>query len=47
MTYQNCIKLIKSGNYEITSMLNKLDVFLLADRLTETQYKELVEFMKG
>lgn len=47
MTYQNCKKLIESGNYEKVSMLNKLDVFLLADRLTETQYKELVELMKG
>ena len=43
MTYENCKKIIESQNYEKASMLNKLDVFLLADRLTKTQYAELVE----
>ena len=42
MTYRNCRKLIEAGRYEREDMLNKLDVFLLNNRLTETEYNELV-----
>lgn len=45
MTYRNCRKLIESGNYDKTSMLNKLDVFLLNNRITEEQYNELAEMI--
>lgn len=45
MTYRNCKKLIEMGRYERDDMLNKLDVFLLNDRITQVQYEELVGMM--
>lgn len=45
MTYKNCKKLIEAGRYEYDDMMNKLDVFLLGNRITQEQYKELVELM--
>lgn len=47
MTYKNCKTLIEAGRYQHEDMLNKLDVFLLANRITEEQYKELVDLMNG
>ena len=44
MTYRNCKrKLIRNwlGRYEKKDMLNKLDVFLLNDRITQLEYEEL------
>lgn len=41
MIYTLCKNVINSGNYEHQSMLNKLDVFLLGNRITTTQYTEL------
>ncbi len=45
MTYRNCKKLIELGRYEREDMLNKLDIFLLNDRITQAQYEELVGMM--
>ncbi|SCJ09931.1 Uncharacterised protein [uncultured Clostridium sp.] len=45
MTYRNCKKLIENGRYEYSDMMNKLDVFLLGDRITQEQYEELVKMM--
>lgn len=45
ITYRNCKKLIEAGRYEYSDMMNKLDVFLLADRITQEQYEELVKLM--
>lgn len=45
MTYRNCKKLIEAGRYEYDDMMNKLDVFLLGDRVTQEQYTELVALM--
>lgn len=45
MTYKNCKKLIEAGRYEYEDMMNKLDVFLLGDRITQAQYEELVKMM--
>lgn len=45
MTYQNCKRLILSGNYTYNDMCNKLDVFLLRDRITKDQYDELMNLM--
>ena len=45
LTYKNCKKLIQNGRYEYEDMMMKLDVFLLADRITPEQYKELKELM--
>lgn len=46
MTYRNCKKIIESGNYNRDEMLNKLDVFLLCNRITQEQYQELVSMME-
>lgn len=46
MTYERCKKLIQNGSYEQEDMLKKLDVFLLADRITAEQYNELVSMME-
>lgn len=45
MTYRNCKKLIENGRYEYSDMMNKLDVFLLGDRITQTEYEKLVKIM--
>ena len=47
MTYRNCKKLIEAGRYEYSDMMNKLDVFLLGDRVTQEQYEELVKMMES
>ena len=46
MTYARLKKLISRGAYDKEDMLNKLDVFLLANRITEEQYQELVGMME-
>ncbi|MFV0517259.1 MAG: hypothetical protein ACK5MV_07675 [Aminipila sp.] len=45
MTYNLCKMLITKGNYEKVDMTQKLDVFLLNNRITEVQYNELVGLM--
>lgn len=45
MTYRNCKKLIEMGRYDRADMLNKLDVFLLNDRITQGEYEGLVGMM--
>lgn len=45
MTYLRTKKLIEAGNYVREDMLNKLDVFLLGNRITQEQYDELVKLM--
>ena len=47
MTYARLKKLITKGAYEKEDMLNKLDVFLMANRITEEQYQELVRKLLG
>lgn len=47
MTYKNCKKLIENNRYEYEDMLNKLDVFLFANRITTDEYKELIELMNS
>lgn len=43
MTYQLCKKLIESG--KITGLIDKLDVFLLNNRMTDSEYSELVNMI--
>ena len=45
MTYKNCKKLIENNRYEYNDMMEKLDVFLLVNRITTEQYYELVKMM--
>lgn len=37
---------IKKGNLDREATLQKLDVFLMADRITPEEYQELVELME-
>lgn len=45
MTYLRVKKLIENGVYVKEDMLNKLDVFLMASRITQEQYTQLVALM--
>lgn len=45
MTYQVCKQLIQLKDYtqaEAEALQNKLDIFLLNDRLTQEEYEELL-----
>jgi hypothetical protein len=45
-TYILCKRVINSGNYgTYDEMMIKLDVFLLNNRFTQDQYKELVDLL--
>lgn len=45
MTYDKCKELIRINRYEYEDMLEKLDVFLLADRIVTEEYEELKGMM--
>ena len=51
MTYKLMKRLIenglKKGTLDIEATLLKLDVFLMADRITAEEYQELVDLMGG
>lgn len=47
MTYKLMKRIIEKGSYDYESTLLKLDVFLMADRITVEEYQELVELMGG
>ena len=47
MTYKLLKRIISRGNYDKESMMQKLDVFLIADRITTEEYQELVEMMNA
>lgn len=40
-TYKNCKLLIENNRYEYDDMYNKLDMFLMMDRITDDEYVEL------
>lgn len=42
MAYNLMKRIIERGGYDRTEIMNKLDAFLAADRLTVEQYQELV-----
>jgi len=46
MTYEMMKRIIQRGGCDKESTMKKLDAFLWADRITEEQYKELVELLK-
>lgn len=47
MIYTAMKKIIDSGEYDRADMLNKLDIFLLGDRITKEQYDELSGLVKS
>lgn len=50
MTYNTCKKVIinqkNSGTLDISAMMDKLDVFLLNNRISDEEYNELVKLME-
>ena len=46
MTYRLMKRIIEKGCCDYESTMEKLDVFLMADRITPEQYQELVELMQ-
>lgn len=47
MAYKLMKRIIERGGYDRDEVMNKLDAFLAADRLTVEQYEELVAMMGG
>ena len=45
MTYTYCKSIIERGNYDAQEMKDKLDVFLLNDRITQEEYSELTKMI--
>ncbi|MGY5237934.1 hypothetical protein [Clostridium tertium] len=46
MTYKLCVTVINKGTYGTKEeMKNKLDVFLLNNRITQEEYNELVTLL--
>jgi len=42
MTYHAMKKIIEAGNYDKEDVMEKLDIFYAANRITKSQYQELV-----
>ena len=47
MTYKLMKLIIERGGYDREDVMNKLDAFLAAGRITVEQYQELVAMMGG
>ena len=47
MTYAYCKQIIAKGGYDRADMLEKLDVFLLSNRITKAQHNELVGMVEA
>lgn len=47
MAYNLMKRIILRGGYDKEDVLNKLDAFLAADRITIEQYQELVALVNG
>jgi hypothetical protein len=46
MAYNLMKRIILRGGYDKDDVMDKLDAFLAADRITTAQYQELVALMK-
>lgn len=47
MTYIYCKKLIANRNYDKDKMQLNLDIFLLNNRITQSEYEELTALLNG
>lgn len=45
-TYETIKKVLENGNKKAVVTIEKLDVFLLGDRISEEEYKELVSMLE-
>ncbi len=43
--YNTLKRLIENGRYETESMKRKLDIYLLANRISEEEYTELITML--
>ncbi len=47
MAYKLIKRIITRGGYDKNDIMEKLDAYLAADRITVAQYKELVELVNS
>ena len=47
MTFERLRKLIENGKYNKEDLLNKMDIFLLCNRITNENYQELLKMMEA
>lgn len=47
MTYKLMKRIITKGGYDEEKTKQKLDIFLMADRITTEEYQELMELIGG
>lgn len=47
MTFERLKKLIENGKYNKEDLLNKMDIFLLCNRITNENYQELLKMMEA
>ncbi len=47
MTFDRLKKLIENGKYNKEDLLNKMDIFLLCNRITNENYQELLKMMEA
>lgn len=40
-------RIIERGDYDVEEIMNKLDAFLAADRITTAEYQELVSMLRN
>lgn len=45
MLYKNLVSMVTRGTYDRESLMGKLDIYLLNNRLTEVQYQEIISLM--
>lgn len=47
MTFERLKKLIENGKYNKEDLLNKMDIFLLCNRISNENYQELLKMMEA
>lgn len=47
MTFERLKKIIENGKYNKEDLLNKMDIFLLCNRITNENYQELLKMMEA
>jgi len=45
MLYKNLVKMITRGTYDKEDLVSKMDIYLLNNRITESEYSELTTLM--
>ncbi len=45
MLYKNLVKMITRGTYDKEDLVSKMDIYLLNNRISESEYTELTALM--